>query len=90
MRSWVVYVAWSKDREHESEIDSYRKEIEHLKEVRKKREDALCRRVVMKLLHVKLGAAMNAWREFNRLKRLLERIGARWLRFTKVWIKENV
>ena len=42
--------------------------------------NSLCRRVVRRMLHAKLNAAMNAWREFSRTKALLQRIGKRWMR----------
>ena len=43
-------------------------------------ENRLCRRVCMKMLNAKLSAAWEAWQEHNRLKLLLDRVGARWLK----------
>ena len=51
-----------------------------LKQMKKEQEDKLCRRVCMKMLNAKLSAAWEAWQEHNRLKLLLDRVGARWLK----------
>ena len=80
MRSWHLFVAWDIENEHKSEVDDLRDQLQALQQQAKERENRLCRRVVLRLLNAKLSAAWDAWIEHNRLKALLARVGARWLK----------
>ena len=80
MRSWITFVSWSKEKAHETEVDDLRRQLDSLRREKKSQEDALCRRVVLKLLHSKLSAAMNAWHEYNRVQCLMTRVGTRLMR----------
>ena len=79
-RSWSLYIQWDREQDHKGEIDALRSELDHLRKAKKAQEDALCRRVCLKLLNSKLNSAWETWREHCRLQALLERVGARWLK----------
>jgi len=83
-RSWKLFVQWDRDHakelEHQSELDALRSELSTLHAAKKEQEDSLCRRVCMRLLNSKLHSAWSTWLEQNRLKALLDRVGARWLK----------
>ena len=76
-RTWAAFVRSEQKNEQVSEIEALRREMASMKKIQ---EDKVCRRVIISMLNAKLSAALNAWREFNRLKRLLERVGIRWAR----------
>ena len=79
-RSWKLFVQWDHEQEHQSELDALRSELSTLHAAKKEQEDSLCRRVCMRLLNSKLHSAWSTWLEQNRLKALLDRVGARWLK----------
>ena len=79
-RSWSLYIQWDREQDHKGELDALRSELDHLRKAKKAQEDALCRRVCLKLLNSKLNSAWETWREHCRLQALLERVGARWLK----------
>jgi hypothetical protein len=79
-RSWVAYVQFAIAQQHLNELNSLQHELNALRVAKKKQEDALCRRVLLKMLNVKICSAWSTWVEDVRLKALLERVGARWLK----------
>lgn len=49
-------------------------------DMRRREKETKCRRVVLRMLHAKLNSGWGAWREYLRVKGVLQRIGARWIK----------
>ena len=76
-RSWGVFVEECRVNESLSAEELLKKKWASMK---KREEDAKCRRVVLRMLHAKLTAGWGAWQEYVRVMRMLTRIGTRMMR----------
>jgi hypothetical protein len=83
-RSWKLFVQWDHEQEHIGELNALQNELSDLRAAKKKQEDALCRRVCLKMLNAKVCSAWEAWREHCRIEALLSRVGTRWLKQSMV------
>ena len=73
-RSWGLFVDECRAHENLSAEELLKQKWAAMK---KRDEDAKCRRVVLRMLHAKLNAGWGAWQEFVRVMRMLTRIGTR-------------